>query len=119
VLYGFSCPGQSGAYNFQFSFLVGPAGNAQAARAVSFRWPLKIAGFQQDDPHEAITNPTFDEKTMTLSSFEKGRGIGDCGGEDRWVWDGKTFRLAQVRMMSECRGVPLDDWPTVYRTQVK
>jgi hypothetical protein len=119
VLYGFTCPGSSGAYNFQFVFLVGPAGNANAARAVSFRWPLKIAGFQHDGPQETITNPTFDEKTMTLSSFEKGRGIGDCGGEEQWVWDGRTFRLAQVRMMSECRGVPLDDWPTVYRTQVR
>lgn len=119
VLYGFTCPASSGAYNFQFVFLVSPAGNAQAARAVSFRWPVKIAGFQHDGPEETITNPTFDEKTMTLSSFEKGRGIGDCGGEEQWVWDGKTFRLAQLRIMSECFGVPPDDWPAVYRTDVR
>lgn len=119
ALYGFTCPGNSGAYNFAYGFLVGPAANPLAARAVSFRWPIKIAGFQQDDPAETITNPSFDEKTMTLSSFQKGRGIGDCGGEDQWVWDGKTFRLAAVRIMSECRGVPLDDWPTLYRTQVR
>ena len=119
VLYGFTCPGSSGAYNFEYGFLVGPRANPQSARAVSFRWPIKIAGFQHDTPQEAITNPTFDEKTMTLSSFQKGRGIGDCGGEERWVWDGKIFRLAELRMMSECRGVPLDDWPTLYRTQVK
>ena len=119
VLYGFTCPGSSGAYNFEYGFLVGSAANPQAARSVSFRWPVKIAGFQHDGPQETITNPSFDEKTMTLSSFQKGRGIGDCGGEDQWVWDGKTFRLAQVRMMSECRGVPLDDWPTLSRTQVR
>ena len=119
VLYEFSCPENSGAYNFQSVYMVGPAGNPQAARAVAFKWPIKIGDIQQDEPQNGLINPNFDEETMTLSSFSKGRGIGDCGSDEEWVWDGKTFRLAKLSLMSECHGVSLDDWPVVYQTQVR
>ena len=32
------------------------------------------------------------------------RAIGDCGRIDRFIWDGKQFRLAEQRVMPECRG---------------
>ena len=56
---------------------------------------------------------------MTLTSFEKSRGYGDCGSEEQWVWDGKAFRLALERSRGECRRIPIDDWPVTYRAQVK
>jgi hypothetical protein len=56
---------------------------------------------------------------MTLRTFNKGRGIGDCGDEESWIWDGKTFRLAEVKTMPHCRGVPGDDWPVIYRAERK
>ncbi|ARQ00284.1 DUF1176 domain-containing protein [Pseudorhodoplanes sinuspersici] len=119
VLYEFSCPENSGAYNFQSVYMIGPANNPQAARAVSFKWPVKVGGVDQDGLQDGLINAGFNEATMTITSFSKGRGIGDCGSEDEWVWDGKAFRLAQSLLMSECNGVPLDDWPVVYRAQVQ
>lgn len=119
VLYEFSCPENSGAYNFQSVYMVGPANNPQAARALSFKWPVKVGDLEHDEPQNGLMNAGFNDETMTMTSFNKGRGIGDCGTEEEWVWDGKAFRLAQIRLMSECKGVPLDDWPVVYRTDVK
>jgi hypothetical protein len=51
---------------------------------------------------------------MTISTFSKGRGIGDCGTESIWVFDGKAFRMTSFRMMPDCRGVPLWEWAQLY-----
>lgn len=119
-LFMFTCPDNSGAYNFNYGLLTGPAGNAQAAKSVDLRYPVKIGDLRIDpDPQTSATNPSFDGKTMTLSTFSKGRGIGDCGSSEDWAWDGKTFRLLQLRMMPHCKGVTLDDWPVLYRAERK
>lgn len=119
-LYQFTCPESSGAYNFAHVFLIGPAGNVQALRPAQFRRPRGVGEVGGDgDPLSGLTNPLFDPKTMTLTSFDKGRGYGDCGVEEQWVWDGKAFRLTLERSMPECRRIPLDDWPVTYRAQVK
>ncbi|HTG39817.1 DUF1176 domain-containing protein [Sphingomonas sp.] len=39
-----------------------------------------------------------------LASYAKGRGIGDCGVSQRFIWDGPRFRLIEQAEMSECRG---------------
>lgn len=118
-LYQFSCPGSSGAYNFMNVFLIGPAGNAQALRPAAFRRPPGTDDGGNDGPAAGLMNPSFDSETMTLSSFNKGRGYGDCGVEEQWVWDGKSFRLALERTMTECRRIPIDDWPVTFRAEVK
>jgi hypothetical protein len=119
-LYAFNCPGSSGAYNFAHGFLIAPAGNAKAARTVSFRWPAGITHLINDEPEQTmLTNPAFDPQTMTLSAFSKDRGLGDCGAFEEWVWDGKTFRLALLKMMPNCVGIPLTDWPVLYRAERK
>jgi hypothetical protein len=46
----------------------------------------------------------------------KGRGIGDCGGSQHYVWDGTEFRLVAVEEMGECRGVV--DFISVWRARV-
>ena len=51
-----------------------------------------------------LTNADFDAETAGLGSYEKDRGMGDCGTSESWVWDGKRFRLTEVLQMSECRG---------------
>jgi hypothetical protein len=66
-----------------------------------------------------MTNPVFDPETMTLTSFNKGRGYGDCGIEEQWVWTGKTFQLSLERSMGECKRIPMDDWPVTWRAEVK
>jgi len=119
-LYSFKCPGSSGAYNFGYTFLIARAGQPQAARQPVLRWPVKIGDLQTDSDSERFaTNPQFSNADMTLTTFSKGRGIGDCGTEEIWVFDGKGFRLLEVKMMPHCRGVPLDDWPVLYRAERK
>lgn len=117
-LYQFTCPESSGAYNFFDVFLIGPAGKVAALRPAQFKRPPGLSESGRDNL-SGLTNATFDPQTMTLTSFNKGRGIGDCGVEEQWVWDGKAFRLVLERAMPECRGVPLDDWPVTYRANVK
>lgn len=118
MLYAFLCPGLSGAYNFGYRLLAAPTGNAAAARLLAFRWPIKIAGLEIDGSRQStVINPAFDSRTMTLSTFSKGRGIGDCGTAEDWVWDGATFRLVLLRMMPHCKGIPPDDWPVLYRAE--
>ncbi len=118
-LYQFSCPDSSGAYNFMNVFLIGPAGDVKALRPAAFRRPPGMGGNDSDGPPSGLMNPSFDPETMTITSFMKGRGYGDCGSEEQWVWTGKTFQLALERSMSDCRRIPLDDWPVTYRADVK
>ena len=63
---------------------------------------------------DELQNVTYDPKTHTLTSVAKGRGIGDCGSNETWLWDGKAFRLLRETEMDACRGVLIDDWPTRY-----
>lgn len=41
-----------------------------------------------------------------VSSFAKGRGLGDCGVAQRYAWDGRRLRLVEQNAMGECRGNP-------------
>lgn len=52
----------------------------------------------------------------TLSTFAKGRGLGDCGSIQRFVWDGARFRLVEQSNMGECRGST--DYITLWRARV-
>ncbi|MFZ5693549.1 MAG: DUF1176 domain-containing protein [Pseudomonadota bacterium] len=118
-LYQFTCPDSSGAYNFWNVFLIGPAGNVNALRPVTFRRPPGVSDGDKDEPRSGQMNPSFDSETMTLTSFNKGRGYGDCGIEEQWVWTGQSFQLALQRSMGECKRIPMDDWPVTWRAEVK
>ena len=118
-LYQFTCPDSSGAYNFLNVFLIGPAGNVAALRPAVFRRPAALGNADSEAPSAGLINPSFDPQTMTLTSFNKGRGYGDCGTAGEWVWDGKSFQLALERAMGDCRRIPMDDWPVTWRAEVK
>lgn len=67
-----------------------------------------------------LFNTEFDPKTGRLSSFYKGRGIGDCGSSGQWVWSGYSFRLLEFRAWQDCEtGRASDDWPVVFTYQAK
>jgi hypothetical protein len=59
----------------------------------------------------------WDEKTGRLSSFFKGRGLGDCGAGQDWAWDGRMFRLIRAEAMGECRGST--DYITTWRARAR
>jgi hypothetical protein len=62
-----------------------------------------------------IVNGGFDGGLVT--SYAKGRGIGDCGVEQKFAWDGKRLRLVEQAEMGECRGNT--DLITTWRATVR
>jgi hypothetical protein len=73
----------------------------------------------EDQPTNELMNISFDATKQTLSNFDKMRGIGDCGAQSDWVWDGTAFRLVSQVMMPDCHGVPFDDWPSIWQAQAR
>jgi hypothetical protein len=57
-----------------------------------------------DQSPEWMTEPDFNPAGRSLSSHYKGRGLGDCGGSETYVWDGRQFRLAFLNAMDRCGG---------------
>ena len=114
VMYSFVCTKLSGAYNFYNALVIDQPG--QPVRVASFRFPPEYGAEGRD---YTPINAGFDESTQTLSTFNKGRGIGDCGSASDWVWDGQVFRMILSKAMPDCHGVPDSDWPVLYRAQRK
>jgi hypothetical protein len=111
VFWGAAC--SEGAYNTLYkTFVADEAGG----HARLIRLPLAIAS-ADGDPTE-VMNLDYDAKTGVVSSFAKGRGLGDCGEQTSWVWDGRAFRVVEDSVMPDCHGVTADDWPSVYRATV-
>ncbi|HEX6376767.1 MAG TPA: DUF1176 domain-containing protein [Allosphingosinicella sp.] len=63
-----------------------------------------------------LVNAGWDKKSGLLTSFSKGRGLGDCGTTAAYAWDGSRFRLVEQRVMGECRGSI--DYITTWRAKV-
>jgi hypothetical protein len=118
VGYWFECRQMSGAYNFWSGLVIAPHGAPQAARIPWIPFPpgeVAITGIKE----QLLVNAAFDEKTMTLTMFAKSRGPGDCGSAAAWVFDGKEFRLTRFQKMPVCAGLLADEWPVIYRAEVK
>jgi hypothetical protein len=93
-------PCGNGAYNYFTSvYIIDEAGKVRPAQ-----FDLSPGMGEANDPAPDLTNGDWDPKTRTLDSYEKGRGLGDCGGTEKYVWDGSRFRLIEATMMGECRG---------------
>lgn len=91
-----------GAYNYNSAVLIvrGKPGNRTFAQAVFDDEALPRG---QDALH-LVTNADWDGQTASLSSYSKGRGLGDCGVADTYTWDGSRMRLTAESVMPECRG---------------
>jgi hypothetical protein len=90
-------PCSAGAYNQVSAVFVLDRGGVAPVKADA---PL---GFTDDsDGVPGVVNGEW--KDGVLSSYAKGRGIGDCGVIQQLVWDGARLRLAEQREMGECRG---------------
>lgn len=99
-----------GAYNFSDIAFVRHNGTLAPARFDQvFSW-----GESRDMPF--LVNSHWDPEAGTLSTYAKGRGLGDCGTAESFVWDGAMFRLTERREMNSCRGSI--HWITVYRANV-
>ena len=68
---------------------------------------------EEGDP---FMNLAWDDKSGLLSSYFKGRGIGDCGGGADYAWDGKRFQTVKQTIMGECLGAIA--WIPIFRAKV-
>lgn len=107
VLAGHPCG--NGAYNnFSTAFLIDERGRARRA---AFDAPGGMG-----DVGGALVNAGWDASQRRLTTYAKGRGLGDCGVAQAFAWDGTRFRLAEQSEMSECRGST--DYVTTWRARV-
>ena len=95
-------PCGAGAYNYSSVPVIatGIAGR-RSFRLASFDYP---PGWSGDPRQPTLVNAGWSAESATLQSYAKGRGIGDCGGGESYVWDGARFRLSEATAMGECRG---------------
>ena len=65
-----------------------------------------------------LTSPSFNLKTGTLSTFAKGRGIGDCGQSSQTKIKvtayGISVSTTEIRDKSKCDG-KMTNWPVVFK----
>jgi hypothetical protein len=73
-------------------------------------------GWSQDAGHPVLVNASWSPESSSLESYAKGRGIGDCGSSESYVWDGVRFRLVEASAMGECRGAW--HWITTWSAKV-
>ena len=109
ILYGELC--YLGAYNEVYAFMLADEQGGHIRRA-------QIPNPGGSSTH-LLMNASFDAETQTLSNFDKGRGIADCGGVNSWIWDGKAFRLSDQTEMPACRGLSPEAWPVLFRSRRK
>ena len=71
----------SGAYNFSYQFYIGRDGSDYFQRLL-FADYSESYGWTGTDQ---LVGAFFEPDRLTLSSFAKGRGLGDCGTSGLWV----------------------------------
>ena len=102
--------------------------------AYNFGWKVYLGGADEFTPQyfaaydgtdygwvgiSTLANYEYDAETKTLMSLDKARGIGDCGAQGTWTWNGTIFRLEQYRY-KDCTDDPIDEnaelpeFPIVY-----
>ncbi|MET0360699.1 MAG: DUF1176 domain-containing protein [Sphingobium sp.] len=96
-------PCEAGAYNVSAVPLIahGKAG-ARTVSVARFDFAPGFTGEPGKPP--LVVNALWDARRGILSSLAKGRGVGDCGASENYVWDGTMFRLIESRAMHVCRG---------------
>ena len=99
-----------GAYNFTAVPLIAVGKTVSVA-------PFDLRpSWGEEGGQAALVNAGWDAKKGELTSYAKGRGLGDCGSAQTYVWDGARFRLVEERTMGECRGSV--DWMRVWTATV-
>lgn len=88
------------------------------------RYPSEVrrelfAGYSDDlgwYGKDSLINVDYDPKTKTLSAFEKGRGLGDCGSMPTYQWSKFGWRLMELRNWDKCDGSRMPEkWPVVFQ----
>lgn len=106
-------PCYTGAYNVIYRAYTWDARYPDAVRMELFAAFTDQLGWYG---RSGIINAEYDEAKRTLSAFEKGRGLGDCGSQPSWQWTEYGWRLMEYRYWDRCDGSRMPaEWPVVYR----
>ena len=103
-------PCDSGAYNFSSQIYVF---DGEAYRQQYFADFSESTGWTGA---AVLFLPSYEAGTKTLTSFYKGRGIGECGTAGTWVWTGNMFEMTEYRSKEDCDG-QVTEWPVVFTHQ--
>lgn len=83
--------------------------------------PIEMSFDTFTDSGRSSTNvligASFDSQTKTLTTLEKARGAGDCGGAATYEWRediGGFFGLTEFRQKTECDG-KVGEWPVIFQ----
>lgn len=107
-------PCDAGADNVSSVALIGTGEAGQRSFQIA-RFDL-VPGFSGDPgTPPLIVNAQWNPERGELSSFVRGRPLGDCGTTETYRWDGAMFRLTEARAMPVCRGAWL--WPVLWRAR--
>ncbi|MEC9368800.1 MAG: DUF1176 domain-containing protein [Pseudomonadota bacterium] len=103
----------TGAYNVIYRIYVWDAKYPDNVSATLFAGYSDAIGWYG---RKDVVNADYDAATRTLTAFEKGRGLGDCGSQPTWKWTEYGWRLVEYRYWDKCDGSrSLAEWPVVYR----
>lgn len=70
---------------------------------------------EKREAFDLLIGPEFDAATGMLTQYARGRGIGDCGFQSSWRFDGQAFELSRHAEMTRCGGMTPDAWPVLWR----
>jgi hypothetical protein len=104
----------SGAYNVSHVPFILRSGRS-GVRAEIASFDVK-PGWWGEEGKPVLINGAWEKERGLLTSFSKGRGLGDCGTLSEYAWDGRAFRLVEQAEMGECRGSV--DYITTWRARV-
>lgn len=106
-------PCSTGAYNMIGALFV-VDGSSITPAETDAPAGFDATGADSESAVRSVVNGSFENGVLT--SYAKGRGLGDCGVHQSFVWDGTRFRLSEQAEMGECRGNI--DYITTWRARV-
>ena len=107
-------PCGAGAYNFSAVPVIATGiPGRRSFRYASFDYQ---PGWSENAARPVLVNASWTPESSSLESYAKGRGLGDCGSSESYVWDGVRFRLVSASAMGECRGAW--HWITTWSAKV-
>lgn len=113
MLYGIPC--MAGAYNVGYRLYIVESGEIGGIEPLYFAAHTGSHGWSGSD---VLFNISFDAATKTLSSFYKGRGLGDCGNAGTWIWRKYAFAMVRFRAWSRCDGKRSPgNWPVIFEAE--
>lgn len=106
----------TGAYNFGARYFLTDAQGGSARSVELPQTPQPGDDGMADADRHIYFNASYDPQTREMTTFYKGRGLGDCGYSAAWVWTGDRFLLRQEATMNACAGMLPELWPLTWET---